>query len=210
ATGAVSCGFATPPGARGSLATSPSGSEFVDLDFVPDVRLRHGETVAGGEWALTALHTPGHAPGHLCLLDEDDGVLIAGDMVASVGTILIAPGEGDMAEYLRQLERLSALGATVALPAHGEPIAEPQAIFRHYITHRLRRESLVLAALAARAGAPATAEALTPEVYADTSPIAWPIARLSLEAHLIKLEQEGMARRDAGGQWLAAERASRC
>jgi len=63
------------------------------------------------------LHTPGHAAGHVCLLDEESGTVVVGDMVASVGTILIAPGEGDMAVYLAQLERLASLGARVALPA---------------------------------------------------------------------------------------------
>lgn len=81
--------------------------------------------------AWRALHTPGHAPGHVCLVDERDGVAVVGDMVASVGTIVIDPYEGDMAEYLRQLERLASLSLRVALPAHGAPIVEPTAHFRH-------------------------------------------------------------------------------
>lgn len=169
-------------------------------------RLEDGDVIAlagAAPQRWRALHTPGHAPGHLCLLEEDGGALIAGDMVASAGTILIAPGEGDMAEYLRQLDRLAGLGAHVALPAHGEPIDAPERLLRHYIAHRLAREARVVAALAARAGAAATPEALVPEVYADTPPLAWPIARLSLEAHLLKLEQDGRARRDAEGRWSA-------
>lgn len=170
-------------------------------------RLEDGEVLsldgpAPQRWRV--LHTPGHAPGHVCLHDEDGGAVVAGDMVASVGTILIAPGEGDMALYLAQLDRLAALGAAVALPAHGDPIDAPEALFRRYIAHRLAREARVLAALAARAGEPATAEALVPDAYADTSPAAWPIARLSLEAHLLKLEQDGLARRDPEGRWQAA------
>src|SRR5215468_10608752 len=87
------------------------------------------------------LHTPGHAAGHVCLHDEATGAIVVGDMVASVGTILIAPGEGDMIEYLAQLERLASLDAEVALPAHGEPIAaasggpSPTDLFRYYVTH---------------------------------------------------------------------------
>ena len=52
---------------------------------------------------LRVLHTPGHAKGHLCLHDEAEGSLVVGDMVASEGTILIAPGEGDMKVYLDEL-----------------------------------------------------------------------------------------------------------
>lgn len=149
-----------------------------------------------------ALHTPGHAPGHLCLWDEEQRTVLVGDMVASEGTILIDPTDGDMAEYLAQLERLAGLDAAVALPAHGEPIDAPTLLFRHYVTHRLVREAKVLAALEQAGPGGATSEALVPTAYADTSAFLWPIAKLSLEAHLVKLEREGRARRE-DARWLA-------
>jgi glyoxylase-like metal-dependent hydrolase (beta-lactamase superfamily II) len=71
------------------------------------------------------LHTPGHAPGHLCLHEPELGHVVVGDMVASVGTILIAPGDGDMREYLTQLERLASQGAVTALPPPGDPNENP-------------------------------------------------------------------------------------
>jgi glyoxylase-like metal-dependent hydrolase (beta-lactamase superfamily II) len=146
------------------------------------------------------LHTPGHAPGHVCLYDEDEGTLVVGDMVASVGTILIAPGDGDMAVYLAQLERLAALGARVALPAHGEPIDEPTALFRHYVTHRLGRERKVLEAVAAGGPEGATAEELVVVAYDDVPPTTWPVALLSLQSHLAKLVAEGRVRTSAGAR----------
>jgi endoribonuclease LACTB2 len=149
-----------------------------------------------------ALHTPGHAPGHVCLHDEESGALIAGDMVAGVGTILIEAQDGDMAEYLRQLQRLAALAPRLALPAHGEPIDEPVKLLRYYVAHRKMREAKVVGALAP-AGSPGDRlEDLVPVVYADTPALIWPLARLSLEAHLIKLEREGRARRE-GERWAA-------
>jgi len=188
----------------------PVWAHEVTAQLLPDLRIdRHladgEELVLAGEapsrWRV--LHTPGHARGHVCLHEEATGTVVVGDMVASVGTILIAPGEGDMAVYLGQLDRLAALGAEVALPAHGDPIAastggpSPTDLFRFYIAHRLGREAKVVAALH---DAGATLEALVPVVYADTPVVAWPIARLSLEAHLLKLEQEGRARK-AGEGW---------
>jgi len=152
------------------------------------------------------LHTPGHAVGHVCLHEETAGALVVGDMVASVGTILIAPGEGDMTEYLEQLERLARLTADVALPAHGDPIAAgtggptPTELFRHYVAHRLGREAKVVAGLGTVGAGGASLEALLPVVYADTPVMLWPIARMSLEAHLLKLERDGRARR-AGEGW---------
>ncbi len=163
--------------------------------------LEDGELIdLGGGIAFRVLHTPGHAPGHVVLFDEARGIAIVGDMVASVGTILIAPGDGDMREYLRQLERLAALDATIALPAHGDPIDAPTALFRFYVKHRLAREAKAIAALAKT---PRTLDELVPEVYADTPPLLWPLGRLSLEAHLEKLEKDGGAKRSGDGWALA-------
>ena len=143
------------------------------------------------------LHTPGHAPGHVCLFEPRSRTAIVGDMVASVGTILIAPGEGDMALYIEQLERLAALDASLALPAHGEPIDDPTALFIRYVAHRKMREDKIFAALKA---APASSDGMTagdlvPAAYDDVSPAIWPLAKLSVDAHLEKLERDGRIER---------------
>ncbi|AKU96931.1 Metallo-beta-lactamase family protein [Labilithrix luteola] len=137
------------------------------------------------------LFTPGHAPGHVCLFEEHTRTAIVGDMVASVGTILIAPDEGDMERYLVELERLAQLNAFVALPAHGEPIDEPTQLFRKYIDHRLMREAKVLESVRKVGPNGADAASLVPVAYDDTPPHLWPLAKLSLEAHLAKLVREG-------------------
>ncbi len=141
------------------------------------------------------LHTPGHASDHLTLFEAELGVVVVGDMVASVGTILIAPGDGDMAEYMRQLKRLERLEAKVALPAHGAPIQDPSKLFRAYQAHRLMREAWVLKAVESTGG---TVDELLPVAYADTRPEVYPIARLSLLAHLEKLVSEGKVREEDG------------
>jgi ribonuclease/clavin/mitogillin len=140
------------------------------------------------EWQV--LHTPGHAPGHVVLHEPHARTLVVGDMVASVGTILIAPGDGDMQVYLQQLERLAALDGFVALPAHGDPIDGPSALFRKYVTHRLMREAKVLVAVEKAGPNGATAIDLVPVAYDDTPAHLWPIAKLSLETHLEKLVRE--------------------
>ncbi len=143
------------------------------------------------------LHTPGHAPGHVCLLDEAEGTLVVGDMVASVGTILIAPGDGDMAVYLEQLRRLARLEARLALPAHGEPIDEPTLLFDRYVAHRLMREAKVLAAVVASGQGGGSEDDILPIAYDDVPVTTWPIAMLSLRSHLDKLVAEGRVRRQA-------------
>ena len=160
-------------------------------------RLEDGESLrldgtSPRSWQV--LHTPGHAPGHVCLFEAESKTAIVGDMIASVGTILIAPGDGDMAVYLEQLARLVGLGAAVALPANGDPVAEPTAVFARYIAHRKMREEKILQCLARLGADPdrgATSAELVPAAYDDTPPAVWPIAQVSVDAHLEKLEREG-------------------
>ncbi|MGD8316132.1 MAG: MBL fold metallo-hydrolase [Myxococcales bacterium] len=149
--------------------------------------------------ALTALHTPGHAPGHLCFIDAASGMMIAGDMVASVGTIIVEPTDGDMLLYIESLRTMSSLEPAALLPAHGDVIREPQAILSFYIEHRLMREAKVLEALETR-GTPSRPRHLVAKAYDDTPKALWPLALGSLEAHLIKLEREGRVRK-TGDRW---------
>lgn len=144
------------------------------------------------------LLTPGHAPGHVCLHNTATRTLVVGDMVTSEGTILIAPDDGDMRAYLEQLGRLEALDATLALPAHGEPIDAPAALFRRYVAHRLERERKVCSALAAAGAAGARPDELLASAYDDAPLVALPFARLSVRAHLAKLVDDGVAVERAG------------
>ncbi|GAB4205310.1 MAG: MBL fold metallo-hydrolase [Sandaracinaceae bacterium] len=147
-----------------------------------------GETVHcddGGVWK--ALHTPGHAPGHLCLVDGH-GTTIAGDLVAGTGTILIEPSEGDMAQYLASLERVARYARRL-LPSHGPMLGDAPEVLARYVAHRLGRERKVVEAVGAIG--PATVQALVPLAYADAPPSVWALAALSLEAHLVKLLREG-------------------
>jgi len=157
-------------------------------------RLVEDEEVVHG---ATAVHTPGHAEGHLCF--EVGGATIAGDMVAGIGTILIDPGEGDMAEYLASLERLLGRPAAALLPAHGPAIPDGPGKLREYLAHRRMREARALAALS---GAPRPARELVPIVYGDTPAALWPLAERSLLAHLVKLVRDGKAVERDGG-WSA-------
>lgn len=154
--------------------------------------IEDGELVHG----LRALHTPGHAAGHLCF--ERAGATIAGDLVAGLGTILIDPDDGDMAAYLASLERLLARDAGALLPAHGPVIADGAAKLREYLAHRRAREARLIDALA---DAPATIDALVAVVYADTPSPLWPLAERSLRAHLDKLVREGRAHDAGDGRW---------
>ena len=154
-----------------------------------------GEVLDG----ITCVFTPGHADGHLVF--ETGGAQIAGDMVAGLGTILIDPSEGDMADYLASLARMLERAPSLLLPAHGPAITDAAGKLREYIAHRTMREDRVVAALTAREDA--SVDDLVPAVYADTPRVLWPLAGRSLRAHLIKLVKEGRAREVEPGRWTA-------
>lgn len=176
-------------------------AELCAGDIVVARRLGDGERIACGPATLEAIFTPGHAPGHLAFLERTANALIAGDMVASIGTIIVDPPEGDMRLYLASLARLRSLGARRLLPAHGPPVDDPDRLLAFYVAHRLEREARVVAAL--DAGAAAVGD-LVPRAYDDVAPalrhMIWPLAARSLTAHLYKLRDEGRAV-ESGGVW---------
>jgi len=169
-------------------------------DRVPvpaDRLLEDGEVLelAGGptqRWRV--LHTPGHARGHLCLVDERTRAAVVGDMVASVGSIVIDPPEGNMREYLTQLARLRDWPVSTLYPAHGSPIPEGPAKLREYLDHRALRESLILQAVPPEG---ATLAQVVATAYADTPPLLHPVAERSALATLEKLMEEGRVREES-------------
>ncbi len=168
-----------------------------------DKHLLDGETrqLAGPlPRAVQCVFTPGHAPGHLCFFELHTMALVAGDMVASEGTILIDPSEGDMSAYLESLQKMRELKPRLLLPAHGIAVADPERLLTHYIAHRLGREAKVLAALRPEPRSPAN---LVKEVYADTPVLLHGLAERSLLAHLVKLAGEGRAV-SRGTDWTLA------
>lgn len=158
--------------------------------------VREGDLLGG---RFLVLETPGHAREHLVFMDERSGAVLCGDLVSTLSTIVIDPPEGDMAEYVRQLERVRALAPRTLYPAHGPPAPDGAGRLGMYITHRREREALVLAALA---GGGTLAE-ITRRAYADTPPAVHPVAERSCLASLQKLRDEGRARED-GGRWFGA------
>ncbi|HEY2954095.1 MAG TPA: MBL fold metallo-hydrolase [Candidatus Eisenbacteria bacterium] len=169
-----------------------------------DRTLADGEEVAlapgVGEWSLRALHTPGHARGHLCFLHPRTRSLFTGDHIpGGTGTVIVDPPEGDMKAYVASLERLLVEPVETLFPGHGSPQGGAMRRIRWLIAHRLEREAKVVAALGRE---PAPLATLVERAYADTPRELWDYAERSLLAHLLKLEAEGRAARE-GERWRA-------
>jgi ribonuclease/clavin/mitogillin len=152
------------------------------------------------EISLRAMHTPGHARGHLCFYEERTGTLISGDNIVGLGSVLIDPPEGNMRDYLQSLERMRALpNLSVIFGGHGPAIANPYAKLDEYISHRLDREQKILQAV--REGA-ATPKDIVARVYTDVSPKAHAMAERAVLAHLEKLIADELIQRSGQGQFL--------
>jgi glyoxylase-like metal-dependent hydrolase (beta-lactamase superfamily II) len=189
ATGAKTCGFGRVAIDRGTKRTSPSGSEFVDRDFKPDIVLRDGARFEGDGFALTALHTPGHAPDHLCFALEGTSMLFSGDHVMAWNTSVVAPPEGNMSDYMASLEKLLERNDDVYFPGHGGRALQPQRLVKAYMLHRRMREQSILDCI--RQGK-TTISDIVPVVYRDLDPRLVGAASLSIAAHVEHLVGRGL------------------
>lgn len=159
--------------------------------------LADGERVRAGEAVLEAVATPGHAGDHLCFWDSDTRTLYSGDHILQGMTTVIAPPDGDMAEYMASLERVKRLRPATILPGHGARVDDAAALIDEYLVHRREREAQVLAA-AREYGTPVSPMTLVPAIYAQYPRELWPYAAMSIQAHLDKLVNERRAMRVAG------------
>lgn len=141
--------------------------------------------------AFRVIFTPGHAAGHICLFDSGSKILIAGDMVASQGSILIDPNEGNLKQYLASLDQLINLGPSTVVPSHGSA-SDGDTLLRSTREHRLLRLSQVLKLIPESKKSALSPEALVKPVYGDTlAPFMNEFALRSIISMFIFLEKRG-------------------
>ena len=157
-------------------------NDVIELKGLPAIRLQ-------------AMHTPGHARGHLCFYEARTGTLISGDNIVGLGSVLIEPEEGNMRDYLQSLERLRQLpDLSVIFGGHGPAMGNPYQKIDEYISHRLEREQNILRAVSEGA---TTVKDIVTRVYSDVFPKAHPMAERAVLAHLDKLIEDGAISQDS-------------
>ena len=167
-----------------------------DLTFQPDIHLEQDAVIAGHDWSIRAIHTPGHVDNHYCFLLEEEGMVFAGDHIMNGSTVVIVPPGGNMKDYIESLQRLLDYDVKAIAPGHGEIIPGCRDEVEKLVRHRLMREAKVVANLG-RSG-PVPIETLVVSVYDDVPEAMHRWAQLSLLAHLLKLEVDGRACQNAG------------
>lgn len=155
--------------------------------------LADGDVVRAGNLNLTALHTPGHSADHLCFWLAGDGALFTGDLVLGRGSSMVTYPEGDIAAYLRSLDRVIALQPRILFPGHWDPVTDARRKLEEYRSHRLDREAQIRAEVARGRG---TARELTERVYGKEVQGAELLhaAEMTTRAHLKKLVDDGAIR----------------
>jgi len=160
-----------------------------DASFAPQRQPADGERLQLGDTELTAIRTPGHASNCVCYFLSRERLLITGDHVLEGVSPVILPPDGNMADYLSSIDKLFAYEFERIAPGHGDIMEHGKKVLEALRAHRLARESKVLRNLE-RLGE-AGLDSLVPVVYDDVPADRHPWARLTLQAHLIKLVQEG-------------------
>ncbi len=165
------------------------------VDFQP---IADGDPIPAGDGTLRTVHTPGHAPDHLCFFDEAGGTLFCGDLVV-LGSSVVIPSSrgGSLTQYLASLRRVRDLAPARMLPAHGSVIDAPGSVIDAYLEHRQRREDQIIDVM--RAGA-RHSDVIVERLYQGVRAELRLLAKESVLSHLIKLRDEGRVRVD-GEEW---------
>jgi glyoxylase-like metal-dependent hydrolase (beta-lactamase superfamily II) len=194
-TGAPVYGFGPADAARSKLMSQLAaegnlgGAEGIDTDFAPDILVADGEEIKGAEWALAAIHTPGHLSNHLCFAWDGNDSLFSGDHVMGWASTLVSPPDGDLTAFMASLKTLQNRPEHTYYAGHGAPLFEAHNMLDYLLAHRLGREDQIMARLQS---APRTVAELTADMYADVNPLLHGAASRNVLAHLIDLFERGL------------------
>ncbi len=175
------------------FALITESSKDQDITFTPERILIDGEIIANEYYSIEVIHTPGHASNHLCYLLKDEKLLFTGDHIMDGSTVVIASPDGSMQDYIDSLAKLKEYDLNKIAPGHGELIDEPYAVVDWIIKHRFERESKVIDVLKQHNSG--DLNTLVKDIYSDVDSMLHPVAKWSLESHLVKLMDEGVVTR---------------
>ena len=177
----------------------PRADAAFDGDYTPDRVLDDGEAISVDGLSITAFATPGHTSNHLCFALEGSGALFTGDHVMGWSTTVVVPPDGDMAAYMRSLDKLRQRDDRIYYPAHGPPVTNPSQYVRGLIGHRMQREKQVLGIVSK---APTVIPEIVSAAYPGLDPRLTAAAGGSVLAHLLDLEARGLVVQE-GERWRA-------
>lgn len=171
-----------------------------DATFKPEKQLQDGDVIATKEYTLQGVFTPGHVGNHFCFCLQEEKMMFVGDHIMQGATVVIIPPSGDMHDYIESLQLLKKYDIETIAPAHGHLMGEAYQVVDDLVAHRMRREKKVIESL--QRSPNSNLDTLMGFAYADVDKRLYKIAKLSLWAHLLKLEKESKAYKQAEEHWL--------
>ncbi|PKQ05309.1 MAG: MBL fold metallo-hydrolase [Alphaproteobacteria bacterium HGW-Alphaproteobacteria-11] len=191
-TGAPAYAFG-PHGAGQDGTDDVQVEEDGDMEFKPDVEVRHGDILEGEGWSVECVYTPGHTSNHMCFALREEKALFTGDHVMGWSTSIVSPPDGNMKKYMASLELLLQRDDEIYWPTHGPAITDPKPFVRAFIAHREERERQIMKQLAS--GKTRIAD-MVPVMYAAIDKRLHPAAARSVFAHMEHLVERGLVAAD--------------
>ncbi len=182
------------PHGQGKFEQGVQIEEGGDMDFTPDVTVRHGDVITGDGWSVECVYTPGHTSNHICYAHREEKALLSGDHVMGWSTSIVSPPDGDMGDYMRSLELLLERDDEIYWPTHGAPITNPKPFVRAFLVHRRLREQQVTRCIEDGVD---TIEKMVPVMYVGLDERLYPAAARSVFATVLYMVERGDLRHDA-------------
>ena len=176
------------PHGAGKLEVGVVVEEGGDMEFAPDVEVRHGDVIEGDDWSAECVYTPGHTSNHICYCLEEEQTLFSGDHIMAWSTSIISPPDGDMKSYMSSLELLLDREDALYWPTHGPSVIETKKHVRAFIEHRRERERQIIEWLGR--GVRRIRE-MVPGMYSDLPEFMYPFAGQSVFASVVYLIEMG-------------------
>ncbi|MGK0260181.1 MAG: glyoxylase-like metal-dependent hydrolase (beta-lactamase superfamily II) [Candidatus Azotimanducaceae bacterium] len=193
--------YAYGPHGAGKLEEGVTVEEGGDMEFMPDVLVTDGEVISAPSWSVECVYTPGHTSNHMCFQLQQGKALFTGDHVMGWSTSIISPPDGDMASYMKSLDKLLERDDEVYWPTHGPAIVEPHAHVQSFVEHRHDRERQILACIDEGIS---NIKEMVPGMYKDTPEFMYPAAARSVLAAMEYLVHQGVLK-SSGEVTMAAE-----
>jgi len=192
--------YAFGPHGSGHHDGGPRTEEGGDQAFMPDIRVKDGEIIAGDGWSFECVHTPGHTSNHMCFALREEKSLFTGDHIMGWSTTVVTPPDGNMREYMASVRKLIARDDRTLYPTHGAPVIDPKPFLNAYLEHRLERVAQIIKCL--RDGLD-TIPRMVERMYIDVDKRLHPAASRSVLAHLIQQEEDRRVRKSGERYALA-------
>ncbi len=128
---------------------------------------------------------PGHDEGQLALAPDNMSWFLVGDLIQTIGTVVIGGPEGDMQKYFDSLNRVIKLNPKNVIPSHGIIIGGTNKLVET-LKHRQEREEQIIELL----GMGRNIQQILEVIYVGLKPELLPYALKTIEAHITKIHNQ--------------------